>query len=111
VIVRRWRASATNEKRYLTHFRRRIMPQLEQFAGYRGALVLRRHIGMAVEIEVLTFWTSMASIRRFAGRSTDRAMVADEAKTVLRRFDSRVVHLEVTVVDGLFRASPARAPH
>ena len=64
MIVRRWHATAANEKRYVTHFRRRVMPELRRLAGYRGALVLRRRVEAAVEIEVLTFWVSMASVRR-----------------------------------------------
>jgi hypothetical protein len=77
------------------------MPQLKRFAGYKGALVLRKPAGGAVEIEVLTFWTSMASIRRFTGEGTDRAVVEEEAKAVLIRFDSRVSHFDVAV-DALF---------
>jgi hypothetical protein len=50
------------------------MPELRRLAGYRGALILRRRVEVAVEIEVLTFWTSMASIRRFVGDNTDKAV-------------------------------------
>ena len=74
MVVRRWHATAANEKRYVTHFRRRVMPELRRLAGYRGALVLRRRVEAAVEIEVLTFWVSMASFHRFAGDNTDRAV-------------------------------------
>jgi len=102
MIVRKWRATAANEKGYITHFRRRITPQLRRLAGYRGALVLRRRVEAAFELEVLTFWTSMASIRRFAGDNSDKAVVAEEAKAVLRRFDSRVRHFDVAL-DALSR--------
>jgi len=107
IIVRRWHATAANEKRYVTHFRRRVLPELRRLAGYRGALVLRRRVEAAVEIEVLTFWVSMASIRRFAGDNTDRAVVKEEAKAVLRRFESRVRHLDV-VLDALPRTNLRR---
>lgn len=76
--------------------------QLRRLAGYRGALVLCRRVEEEVELEVLTFWTSMASIRRFAGDNSDKAVVAEEAKGVLRRFDSRVRHFDVAL-DALFR--------
>jgi heme-degrading monooxygenase HmoA len=110
MIVRRWRATAANEKRYVTHFRRRVMPQLGRLAGYRGALLLRSRVETAVELEVLTFWTSMASIRRFVGDNTDKAVVEQEAKAVLRRFDSRVRHFDV-VLDALSRTNlPRGAP-
>jgi hypothetical protein len=48
------------------------MPEPRRLAGCRGALVLRRRLEAAVEIEVLTFWVSMASFHRFAGDNTDR---------------------------------------
>jgi heme-degrading monooxygenase HmoA len=110
MIVRRWRATAADEKRYVTHFRRTVMPELRRLAGYRGALILRRRVEAAVEIEVLTFWTSMASIRRFAGDNTDRAVVEEEAKAGLRRFDSRVRHFDVVLNAPSRTNLPRNAP-
>ena len=108
MIIRRWRATAVNETNYVTHFRRKVMPRLNRLVGFRGALLLRRRVEAAVELEVLTFWISMASIRRFAGDNTEKAVVEDEAKAVLRRFDSRVRHLDV-VLDAL-SGRPRRRP-
>ena len=107
MIVRRWCATADNERRYISHFRRRVLPQLRRFAGYRGALVIRRPLEAGIGIEVLTFWASMASIREFAGDHADRAVVEEEAKAVLKRFDSRVQHFDV-VLDALSIANPRK---
>jgi heme-degrading monooxygenase HmoA len=81
------------------------MPELIRLAGYRGALVLRRRVEGGTELEVLTFWTSMAAIRRFAGDIIDRAVVEPAAKAVLTRFDSRVRHFDV-VLDALNKWPP-----
>ena len=52
----------------------------------------------------------MASIRRFVGDNTEKAVVEEEAKAVLRRFDSRVRHFDI-VLDALSRANlPRNAP-
>ena len=99
MVVRRWSARSTpvGVKKYLTHFRRKVLPELQRIRGYQGVLLLRRGENEEAEVQVLTFWNSMASIRQFAGPDTDRAVVEDEAKAVLQDFDSRVVHFEVVL--------------
>lgn len=97
MIVRRWRATAGDERKYLRHFRRRVLPGLMRIAGFNGVLILRRRRKATIGLEVLTFWTSMASIRRFAGGDADKAVVEPEAKAVLRRFDRRVRHYNVAL--------------
>ena len=98
MIVRAWSARATRDgtKKYIAHFRRKVLPQLQRIRGYRGALLLRRGKNEA-EVQVLTFWNSMASIRQFAGTDLDRAVVEGEAKAVLQDFDSRVVHFDIVL--------------
>jgi heme-degrading monooxygenase HmoA len=63
--------------------------------GFSGATVLRRPGIESVEIEVLTWWTSMAAIRRFAGSDAERAVVEPEVRAALKRFDRRVYHYRV----------------
>lgn len=97
MIVRRWsaRASVAGAPKYVAHFRRKVLPQLKRIPGHRGALVLRRVEDGGVELQVLTFWQSMASIRRFAGADVGRAVVEDEARAVLTSFDTRVEHFDL----------------
>ncbi len=95
MIVRRWRASALAEGKYVAHFRRRVLPELRRLPGFEGAMLLRRAVAAGVEIEVLTFWRSMAAIRRFAGRDAEQAVVEPEARAVLKGFDRRVRHYRV----------------
>jgi hypothetical protein len=80
-----------------------VLPALRRIRGHRGAIVLQRGHGRDVEIIVLTFWTSLAAIRSFAGRDVTRAVVEPEARAVLRRFDTRARHFEL-VLDS--RARP-----
>ena len=99
MIVRTWSARATVDgaKKYISHFRRKVSPQLQRIRGYRGALLLRRGKNEEVEVQVLTFWNSLAAIRQFAGTYPERAVVEDEAKAVLQDFDSRVAHFQVVL--------------
>jgi hypothetical protein len=43
----------------------------------------------------LTFWDSIASIRRFAGMDPTAAVVEPEAQALLTRFDAHVKHFDV----------------
>jgi heme-degrading monooxygenase HmoA len=96
MIIRRWRALADDERPYLSHFRRQVLPALRAIDGFEGALVLRRRAAdKCVNIEVLTFWRSMNAIQRFAGPDSERAVVERQAKAVLRSFARQVQHFEL----------------
>jgi heme-degrading monooxygenase HmoA len=110
MIVRRWRAVAENTAPYLAHFRRCVLPALRQVRGFRGAMVLRRMVPDAIEIEVLTLWDSMSAIHRFAGDNTERAVVEPEARAVLRRFERSVRHFEVMLDAASDYVSMRRRP-
>jgi heme-degrading monooxygenase HmoA len=101
MIVRSWsgHTTATGGERYVAYFRNILLPKLQSLDGHRGAMVLTRGAseGEEVEVTVLTFWDSMASIRRFAGADPAAAVVEPEAETLLKRFDARVKHFEVLV--------------
>ena len=73
-------------------------------------MVLRSMADDAIEIEVLTFWDSMAAIHRFAGDDAERAVVEPEARAVLRRFDRHVRHFEVMLDAASDSASMRRRP-
>lgn len=104
-IARSWRARATAEgaRAYAAYFAHALEPQLRALDGFRGALVMTRgdgdgdgNDGDDVEIHVLTFWTSMDAIARFAPDPA-LAVVEPEARALLRSFDDRVAHLAVAL--------------
>ena len=74
-----------------------MQPRLRGIPGHRGATLLRRDDGGDVELRVLTFWESLESIRAFAGRDTRAAVVAEEARTLLKDYDREVRTFEVLV--------------
>jgi heme-degrading monooxygenase HmoA len=99
MIVRTWRARALESKavRYEEHFREDVLPKLRGIAGFRGAQLLRRAHAGEVEFLVLTRWDSLATVKKFAGESLDRAVVDPAAQAVLTEFDSAVRHYDVIV--------------
>ena len=99
MIARRWscRARPENAEGYVNHFQESVLPALRRIDGHRGAHVLKRILGDESEILVMTLWESMDAIRAFAGEDPNVAVVEDEAKVFLSRFDSRVEHYEVVV--------------
>ena len=97
MIARRWSARATRDQapRYVRYFREALTPHLRQLAGYRGATLMERAAGDAIEIQVITWWESMAAIRAFAGDDVSTAVVSDEARALLLDGDALVEHAEV----------------
>lgn len=98
MIARLWRGVAPdgpNADAYLRHLRESVLPALAAIDGYRDVRVLRRDDPGRVEFLVMTFWDSMAAIRRFAGAEPERAVVEPGARAVLAEYDDFVRHYEV----------------
>jgi heme-degrading monooxygenase HmoA len=77
------------------------VPELRQLPGYVGSNVLTRTTDSETEIHVTTVWRSLEAIREFAGADLEIAVVSDEAAALLTRYDHRVRHFEVAIVDGV----------
>jgi heme-degrading monooxygenase HmoA len=103
MIARFWSAQATPAQApaYADHLRTHVLPTLRKVDGYVGAVLLERATAEAVEIIVITWWRSLDAIRGFAGTDLEKAVVADEAASLLTHFDHRVRHYEVTVKDDV----------
>jgi heme-degrading monooxygenase HmoA len=92
MIARHWRgvAHADTADAYLDHLRRSTLPEIREISGFRGAYVLRGPGGDEVEFVVITLWNSRESVETFAGQDLEAAVVPDEARRLLARFDERV---------------------
>ena len=101
MIIRVWTAEATPDGAAKTEarFAEQKLPELRRLDGFRGATLLRRLVGDRVELVLLTRWQSMESIRAFAGDDINLAVVAEDAKEILTRFDEHVRHYEVALED------------
>jgi heme-degrading monooxygenase HmoA len=97
MIARTWKATAEAEKvkDYVDHFEENVYPELQRIVGFQGAYVMQKPVDDGIEIQVMTLWESMDSIRTFAGDLVEQAVVEPEAQIVLRTFDMSVTHHEV----------------
>ena len=99
MIARLWRGwtRSTEADRYDRHYRLEVLPTLRQVPGFRGARLLRRTVDEETEFVSVTFFDDLDAIRGFAGHDYETAVVAEEAREVLVRFDERVAHYQTVV--------------
>jgi heme-degrading monooxygenase HmoA len=99
VITRVWRgwAPADRAQQYERHYRCDVLPVLRGVAGFEGARLLRRTTGDETEFVSLTFFNDLDAVRAFAGPDYETAVVAEEARELLVRFDDQVGHYETAL--------------
>ena len=66
-----------------------------QIAGYRGIQLFRRNLGDEVEFVTVMWFDTMEAVRAFAGEDYEVAVVPQQARALLSRFDQRSQHYEV----------------
>jgi hypothetical protein len=96
VITRVWPgwAPADRAQDYERHYRSEVLPVLRGVARLEGARLLRRTTGDETEFVSLTFFDDLDAVRAFGGPDYETAVVADDAREVLVRFDDHVRHYE-----------------
>jgi heme-degrading monooxygenase HmoA len=97
MISRQWRgiAKTTLADTYIAHLRTQTFPQLATLGGFVSASILRRPVEDGVEFLIITEWESLEAIGKFAGARADRAVVPEQVKDMMIRFDESVLHYEV----------------
>ena len=96
-IARIWTCRAVPQKAeiYLHLFREKVLPALDQIPGFLGAMLMRREDAGSIEYTVITRWTSLDAIRKFAGTDIEQAVVEPEAAAALTSYDKTVKHCEI----------------
>jgi heme-degrading monooxygenase HmoA len=97
MISRQWRglAKASRAADYIEHLRKETFPQLRGIAGFVDASILQRNVDPGVEFLIVTRWTSVAAIRKFAGNDVVAAVVPPEVEAMMIEYDRSVRHYEV----------------
>jgi len=103
MIARFWSAQTTRTQApiYADHLRNHVLPTVRKLDGYAGGMLLEREIPDGIEIIVITFWHSLSSIRGFTGDNLEKAVVADEALSLLTQYDRNVRHYKLIVKDDV----------
>ena len=99
MIARTWRGWTKPEDAagYESVFSRIVLPHLDNVEGCEQAFLFRRDVNDEVEFFVLTLFESIDAVKRFAGEYYEAAVISDQAKEVLKRFEERVTHYEIAV--------------
>jgi heme-degrading monooxygenase HmoA len=97
LISRQWRGLARPDQAaaYELHLRSDTFPALRSIEGFVDATILRRTLLNGVEFLIVTRWTSMAAIERFAGADVEAAVIPDTVRSMMLEYDRRVRHYEV----------------
>jgi heme-degrading monooxygenase HmoA len=105
MIARVWHGYTTpaHADAYQSMLQPELLPGLSTKQGFRGSYLLRRPHGREVEFITIILWDSLDDVRAIAGDDYETAVIPEERKRVLTRWDIEAAHYEVTSA----QASPA----
>jgi heme-degrading monooxygenase HmoA len=79
-----------------------LLPGISKVKGYVCSYLLRRNSGTAeVEFITIMLWDSIDAIRAIAGADYETAVIPEERRQYLSRYDAAACHYEITSVHGL----------
>jgi heme-degrading monooxygenase HmoA len=98
MIARVWRGYTRPEHadEYEAMLKPELLPGLSGKRGFAGSYLLRRPVADEVEFITIILWQSLDDIRAVAGDDYERAIVPEERRRVLSRWDERAAHYDVT---------------
>jgi heme-degrading monooxygenase HmoA len=98
MVARVWHGYTTpeNADAYEAMLTPELLPGLSSKKGFRGSYLLRRALDGEVEFITIILWDSLDDIRAIAGADYEVAVIPDERKRVLSRWDAKASHYEVT---------------
>lgn len=80
-----------------------LLPGVSRMKGYRGSCLLRRAAGDEIEFVTIMFWESLDDIRAITGADSETAVVPEERRKYLSRYDPRSAHYEIAAMDGVLQ--------
>jgi heme-degrading monooxygenase HmoA len=97
MIAREWKARCPQRHKagFTEHLRRTGVHDAATTPGFRGAQILVRDHGSAVEFTLITYWDSFDSIKAFAGDDIDVARLYPGDGAYALEPDDFVLHYEV----------------
>ena len=97
MIARVWHGFTKPEHAdaYEAHLKPELLPGLSEKRGFRGSYLLRRAIGSEIEFVTIILWDSLDDLRALAGDSYEQAIIPEDRRPLLSRYDARASHYEV----------------
>lgn len=78
-----------------------LLPGISKVPGYCGSCLLRRTQDAEIEFITIMFWDSIEAIRAVAGPDYEAAVVLEQRRQHLTRWDQRCSHYEVAATHQL----------
>ena len=103
MIARVWHGYARPEHAdaYEAMLKPELLPGISKVKGYKGSYLLRRNAGEEVEFITIILWESLDAIRAISGADYETAVIPEERRKYLARYDARASHYEIASVHGL----------
>jgi heme-degrading monooxygenase HmoA len=100
MIARIWHGYTTPEHAdaYEAMLKPELLPGLSKVKGYQSSYLLRREAGSEVEFITIIIWDSIDSIRAVAGEDYETAVIPEERRKHLSRYDAKAQHFEIASI-------------
>ena len=110
MIARVWKgyAKPDHADAYESMLKPDLLPGLSTKKGFRGSYLLRKAAGNEVEFVTIILWDSLDDVKALAGEDYERAVVPEERRQHLSRFDDKATHYDVVAVREASGKLPAR---
>ena len=102
MIARIWRGYTRPEHAdlYEAMLKPELLPGISKAKGYRGSYLLRRDMGSEVEFITILLWESLDSLRTVAGPDYETAIIPEERRKYLSRYEPKAAHYDIAATHG-----------
>ncbi len=103
MIARVWHGYTRPEhaEGYESMLKPELLPGISKVKGYRGSYLMRRQAGEEIEFITIILWDSLDSVRAMAGPNYETAVIPEERRKYLSRYDATAAHYEIVSSDRL----------
>jgi antibiotic biosynthesis monooxygenase (ABM) superfamily enzyme len=102
LIARIWHGYTAPEHAdaYEAMLKPELLPGIAKVKGYQGSYLLRRPAGAEVEFITIMIFDSLDSIRAVTGPDYETAVIPEERRKYLARYDAKSQHYEIASIQG-----------
>ena len=103
MIARIWHGYTKPEhaEAYEKMLKPELLPGLSKVKGFKGSYLLKKASEAEVEFVTIMLWESIDDIRSVGGPNYEIAIVPENRRELLTRFDERATHYEIASTYGL----------